>query len=285
MANTLKTLFFLALMSGIFLLIGRAVGGAQGMTFALIFAGVMNFGTWFFADRIVLFMHGAKVVTAQEAPELHQIVAECAANAKLPMPRVAIVDGAPNAFATGRNPQHGVVAVSRSLLGLLNREELKGVVAHELGHIRNRDTLIMAVAATMAATIMYVANIIKWGAIFGGGSRDDDDNYSGIAAIALAILAPIAAVLIQAAISRSREFEADATGAAIAGNSGGLASALAKLHGASQVDYAGPHHAPQPATAHMMIVNPLSARGVFNLFSTHPPAAERIARLRQLRTA
>lgn len=284
MANTFRTVFLLGLLSGLFLLIGRAIGGPQGMSIALVMAGLMNLGSWFFSDKIVLFMHGAKEVSPADAPELHRIVEECVAVAKMPKPRVAIVEGAPNAFATGRNPQNGVVAVSRSLLGLLNREELKGVIAHELGHIKNRDTLIMAVAATMAATIMYIANIVKWGMIFGGNRGEDDrDDYGWVSQIALAFIAPLAAVLIQAAISRSREYEADETGAAIAQSPHGLANALAKLHGYNtrNAPYFDAQTA-QPATAHMMIVNPLTAKGIFNLFSTHPPAEERIARLQAL---
>ncbi|MCC6809613.1 MAG: zinc metalloprotease HtpX [Deltaproteobacteria bacterium] len=281
MGNKLKTVVFLGLLSGLFLAIGYGVGREAGMTIALLFAGVMNFVAWFFSDRIVLRLYGAREVPREAAPELHRIVDEVAARAQIPKPRVALIEGgAPNAFATGRSPAHAVVAVTSSLVQLLDREELKGVIAHEIGHIKHRDTLVMAVAATLGAAITHLAHMLQWAAIFGGGSHSDDDDGMGILGyLAMIILAPIAAVLIQAAVSRSREFDADAIGARIAGDGYGLASALEKLERSRQVMHMGPIN---PATAHLFIVNPLSGGGLLGLFATHPATAERIARLRKL---
>jgi heat shock protein HtpX len=240
----------------------------------------MNFISWYFSDRIVLAMYGAREVPIEAAPDLHRVVEECAAAAGIPKPRVCLIEGgAPNAFATGRDPAHGVVCVTSSLAQMLDRDELKGVVAHELGHIKNRDTLTMAVAATIAAAITHVANMLQWGMIFGGGRSRDDDRGGWVGALATIILAPIAAMLIQSAISRSREFEADATGAKLAGGGFGLANALEKLERSKEMGFMP---IATPATAHLFIVNPLSSGAVFSLFSTHPPAAERIARLRRM---
>ncbi len=281
MGNTFRTILFLGLLSGLLLAVGGAAGGRAGMSIALIMAGLMNVGAWFFSDRIVLGLYRARAVPREAAPELHAIVEECAHAAGIPKPKVALIEGgAPNAFATGRSPEKGVVAVTSSLVQMLDRYELKGVIAHEIGHIAHRDTLIMAIAATIGAAITHIAYMLKWAAIFGGGnSRDDDEGGLGLLGVlGTIILAPIAAMLIQAAISRSREFAADAGGAKIAGDGEGLARALEKLESAK-------HHFVMgnvdPATAHMFIVNPLSAGAIMGLFSTHPPAAERIARLRR----
>jgi heat shock protein HtpX len=240
----------------------------------------MNFASYWFSDKIVLKMYGAREVSPHEAPELHQLVQRLAQRAGIPMPRVYIIPSdAPNAFATGRNPQHGAVAVTEGILRMLDTDELAGVLAHELGHIRNRDTLIMTVAATLAGAITMLAHMAQWGAIFGFGRRDDEDSGgSGVFGLLfMAILAPIAATLIQLAISRSREYFADSTGAAVAGSPSGLARALEKLHYASQ---RLPMEA-NPATAHLFIVNPLTGGSLANLFSTHPPIEERIRRLRR----
>jgi heat shock protein HtpX len=282
MTNVLRTTVLLAALTALFLVIGGAIGGNQGMFVAFIFALLMNFASYWFSDKIVLTMYRAREVSPREAPELYRLVQRLAQHAGIPMPRVYIIPSdAPNAFATGRNPQHGALAVTEGILRLLNEEELAGVLAHELGHIRNRDTLIMTVAATLAGAITMLAHMAQWGAIFGGfGRRDDEDSGgSGVFGLLLmAILAPIAATLIQLAISRSREFFADSTGAAIASSPQGLARALEKLHYASQ---RLPMEA-NPATAHLFIVNPLTGGSLLNLFSTHPPIEERIRRLRRM---
>jgi len=276
--NTLKTTFFLAVLSVLFIFIGSAVGGQNGATMALIMAGVMNIGAYWFSDKIVLAMYRARQVTEKEAPELFSVVRELTMRASLPMPKVYIMDNpAPNAFATGRNPEHSAVAVTTGILSLLSRDELAGVVAHELAHIKNRDILISTVAATIAGAISYISHMASWGLMFGGGRRDSEDRnpFGSVIAVAVMILAPIAAMLIQMAISRSREYRADESGAAICGNPLSLAGALKKLH-------AGTRRIPMeanPATAHMFIVSPLTGGGMLSLFSTHPPIEERIARL------
>ncbi len=276
--NTLKTTFFLAVLSVLFIFIGSVVGGQNGATMALIMAGVMNIGAYWFSDKIVLAMYRARQVTEKEAPELFSVVRELTMRASLPMPKVYIMDNpAPNAFATGRNPEHSAVAVTTGILSLLSRDELAGVVAHELAHIKNRDILISTVAATIAGAISYISHMASWGLMFGGGRRDSEDRnpFGSVIAIAVMILAPIAAMLIQMAISRSREYRADESGAAICGNPLSLAGALKKLH-------AGTRRIPMeanPATAHMFIVSPLTGGGMLSLFSTHPPIEERIARL------
>jgi heat shock protein HtpX len=282
-SNTMKTTFLLALMTVLIILIGRALGGQQGMVLAFVLAGVMNLGSYWFSDRIVLAMYKAQEISPQEHPGIHQIVAELAQNAGIPKPRVYIIeDDSPNAFATGRNPQHAVVAVTTGIMRILSREELRGVLAHELGHVRNRDILIGSIAATMAGAIMMIANMARFAAIFGGGRSNDEEGGGGgiIGMLVLTIVAPLAAMLIQMAISRSREYLADASGAQFSQSPLSLASALEKLQRASQQI---PMADAKPATAHMFIVNPLSGRSLMNLFSTHPPIEERIARLRGMR--
>ena len=281
MTNVLRTTVLLAALTALFLVIGGAIGGNQGLFIAFVFALLMNFASYWFSDKIVLSMYGAREVSLNEAPDLYRLVQRLAQRAGIPMPRVYIIPSeAPNAFATGRNPQHGAVAVTEGILRTLDTDELAGVLAHELGHIRNRDTLIMTVAATLAGAITMLAHMAQWGAIFGFGRRDEEDSGGGgmLSLLFMAILAPIAATLIQLAISRSREYFADSTGAAIAGAPSGLARALEKLHYASQ---RLPMDA-NPATAHLFIVNPLTGGSLMNLFSTHPPIEERIRRLRRM---
>jgi heat shock protein HtpX len=283
-SNTMKTTFLLALMTVLIVLIGRVIGGQQGMVLAFVLAGVMNLGSYWFSDKIVLAMYRAQEVSPQENPGIHQIVAELAQTAGIPKPRVYIIeDDSPNAFATGRNPQHAVVAVTTGILRILSREELRGVLAHELGHVKNRDILIGSIAATMAGAIMMIANMARFAAIFGGGRSSGEEGGRGgiVGMLVLTIVAPIAAMLIQMAISRSREYLADASGAQFSHTPLSLASALEKLQRASQQI---PMADAKPATAHMFIVNPLSGRSLMNLFSTHPPIEERIARLRGMRT-
>ena len=279
--NTIKTGLLLGALTGLLMLIGGWFGGQNGVVIAFFFAVVMNFGSYWFSDKIVLRMVHAQAVSEGDAPELYAIVKNLALRASMPMPRVYIIPGdAPNAFATGRDEHHAVVAVTEGILRILGRDELEGVIAHELTHIRNRDILIGSIAATLAGAIVMLAHMAQWAAMFGGVSRDDDEGGSNIVGLILmAVLAPIAATLIQMAISRSREFLADAGGAKISGKPYGLAGALEKLSRASQ---AIPMNA-NPSTAHMFIVNPLTGRSLMNLFSTHPPIEERIARLRSMR--
>jgi heat shock protein HtpX len=257
--------------------IGGAFGGRQGVIIAFVIAMAMNAFNYWFSDKIVLRMYNAKEVTEAEAPTLYGITNNLAMKMNMPMPKVYVIPSEqPNAFATGRNPQHAAVAATEGILRLLTREELEGVMAHELGHVRNRDILIGTIAATIAGAISMLANMASWAMIFGGGRNDDEESPGGmLGGILMIILAPIAAMLIQMAISRSREYQADATGARICGNPMALASALKKLHMGSQRI---PMQA-NPATAHMFIVNPLHAGGLANLFSTHPPMEERVARL------
>lgn len=274
--NIFKTAVLMTALTLLLIWAGGAMGGRSGMTMALIFAFVMNVTTYWFSDKIVLKMYKAKEVTQSEAPELYSVVRNLAQRAGLPMPKVYIIEQPqPNAFATGRNPEHAAVAVTTGIMQILSREELEGVLAHELAHVKHRDILIGTVAATVAGAISYLAHMAQWAMIFGG--RDDEDG-SPIASIVMMIVAPIAAMLIQMAISRSREYAADAGGARIAGNPRHLAGALKKLQMAAQQI---PMNA-SPATAHMFIVNPLSAKGFANLFSTHPPMEERIARLQSM---
>jgi len=279
--NTIKTGLLLGALTGLLMLIGGWFGGQNGVVIAFFFAVVMNFGSYWFSDKIVLRMVHAQAVSEGDAPELYAIVKNLALRASMPMPRVYIIPGdAPNAFATGRDEHHAVVAVTEGILRILGRDELEGVIAHELTHIRNRDILIGSIAATLAGAIVMLAHMAQWAAMFGGVNRDDDEGGSNIVGLILmAVLAPIAATLIQMAISRSREFLADAGGAKISGKPYGLAGALEKLSRASQ---AIPMNA-NPSTAHMFIVNPLTGRSLMNLFSTHPPIEERIARLRSMR--
>jgi heat shock protein HtpX len=274
MGSTLKTTALLGLLSGLFLIIGQMLGGQQGLVLAFVMAAVMNFGSYWFSDKIVLRMYRAKEV-GPEHP-LHQLTADLARRASLPMPRVYVIpDASPNAFATGRNPQHAAVAATEGIMRALDRDELAGVMAHELAHVRNRDILISSVAATIAAAIMMLARIAQFGAMFGGGRSDDREGASPIGLLVAVFVAPLAAMLIQAAISRSREFVADATGAQIAGSPHGLASALRKIEAyGKQIPLDA-----NPATAHMFIMKPFSMRGLFSMFSTHPPTEARIAAL------
>jgi heat shock protein HtpX len=280
--NTTKTIVLMVGLTVLLVLIGGAFGGRQGMILAFIFAGAMNMFSYWFSDKVVLRMYNAQEVTEAEAPMLWGVTHDLALKMNMPMPKVYVIPSdAPNAFATGRNPNHAAVAATEGILRLLTREELEGVMAHELGHVRNRDILIGTIAATIAGAISMLANMAQWAMIFGGGGRRDDREGGGgglIAGIAMIILAPIAAALIQMAISRSREYEADASGARLCGNPMWLASALRKLHAGSQ---RVPLDA-NPATAHMFIVNPLRGGGMVNLFSTHPPIEERIARLESM---
>lgn len=279
MANQIKTTLLLSAMTIFLLLIGQMIGGRQGMFIALVLAAGMNFISYWYSDRIVLSLYHAREATPQQAPELYQIVQKLRQKAGLPMPKLYIIPNeTPNAFATGRNPDHAVVAVTKGLLQLLDKPEIEGVLAHELSHVKNRDILIGTIAATMAGAIMMLANMARWSAIFGwGGGRDEEEGGLGtIGLLIMSILAPIAAILIQMGVSRSREFLADSSAADMIGNSEGLAKALEKLG-----YYSGrlPMNA-SPSTAHMFIVNPLSGGKMANLFSTHPPLADRIARLR-----
>jgi len=280
--NTLRTTLLLGALTGLLMLIGGYFGGKNGMVMAFFFAMVMNFGSYWFSDKLVLRMYNAQEVTESQAPELYGIVKSLALRGGLPMPRVYVIpQDTPNAFATGRNPEHAAVAVTEGLMKLMGRDEIMGVLAHELAHVRNRDILIGSIAATMAGAIMMLANMARFSAMFGGGSRDREEGGGGgaIGMIVLSIIAPLAAMLIQMAISRSREFMADATGAAFAGTPDGLAGALQKLGAYSKQL---PMDA-SPSTAHMFIVNPLSGSSLMSLFSTHPPLEERIARLRGAR--
>jgi heat shock protein HtpX len=276
--NNIKTLFLLVTLTLILIWAGAAMGGKQGMTIALIFALGMNFFAYWFSDKIVLKMYGAKEVTEAEAPDLYGTVRRLAQKAEIPMPRVYIIDQEqPNAFATGRNPGHAAVAVTTGIMRILSKEELQGVLGHELAHVKHRDILISTIAATIAAAISFLAQMAQWAMIF-GHRGDDDEGGSPIAALVMMIVGPIAAMIIQMAISRSREYVADEGGARIAGNPRYLSGALRKLHQASQKI---PMKA-NPATSHMFIVNPLSGGGILKLFSTHPPIEERISRLESM---
>jgi heat shock protein HtpX len=278
--NTTKTVVLMAGLTVLLVLLGGAFGGQQGMIIAFIIAFAMNMFSYWFSDKIVLKMYHAKEVTQAEAPVLWGVTHNLAMKMNMPMPKVYVIPSdAPNAFATGRNPSHAAVAATEGILRMLSREELEGVMAHELGHVRNRDILIGTIAATIAGAISMMANMAQWAMIFGGGRRDDDEgNSSLVGGIAMIILAPIAAALIQMAISRSREYQADATGARMCGNPLALANALRKLHAGSQRI---PMDA-NPATAHMFIVSPLTGGGMMSLFSTHPPVEERIKRLESM---
>jgi heat shock protein HtpX len=278
MSNIFKTAFLLTGMTLLLMLAGRAFGGQNGMLMALAFAAVLNFVSYFFSDKIALATYRAQPVGRDDLPRVYNIVERLAQKESLPMPKVYLIPtDSPNAFATGRNPNHASVAVTQGILGLLNDDELEGVIAHELGHVRNRDILISSIAATLAGAITYLASIARWGMIFGGirGSRDRDGG-GGIAAIAMMFLAPFAAMLIQLAVSRSREYGADETGAHWTGNPYALASALAKIDAYSRQR---PLLA-TPSTAHLFIIQPfLGGMSFGNLFSTHPPTAKRIERL------
>jgi len=277
MGNTFKTAFLLTALTLLLMFIGRAFGGQNGMFLALIFAAVMNFVSYFFSDKIALAMYRAKPVTREELPRAYAAVERLTQKIGIPMPKMYVIPTeSPNAFATGRNPSHASVAVTHGILQLLNDEELEGVLAHELGHVNNRDILISSVAATIAGAITMIANVAKWGMIFGGyGGRDREDRGGGFAALFMIIVAPIAAMLIQLAVSRSREYQADASGAHYTGNPYALASALQKLDAYSR---RVPMQA-SPSTAHLFIIQPLLGMNFGSLFSTHPPIAKRIERL------
>lgn len=280
MANQFKTAFLLTVLTLLIVAIGGMFGGKSGMIIALLLAGGMNFFSYWFSDKMVLKMYRAQEVTPSQAPDLYRIVEELAQSADLPMPRVFIIpQDSPNAFATGRNPDHAVVAVTEGLLDIMDREELKGVIAHELSHVKDRDILIGSIAATLAGAIMVLASMARWSAIFGGGASDDEGGPGFIGLIAMSIIAPMAAMIVQMAVSRSREYLADSEGAKVAGQSEGLARALEKLGAYSK---RRPMNA-NPSTAHMFIVNPLSGGSLLKLFSTHPPLEERVARLRGTR--
>ena len=274
--NFLRPTILLAVLTAILVFAGDALGGRGGATMALVFAGIMNFGVYWFSDKVVLMMYRAKAVTEAEEPELYSITRELAMKAGLPMPKVYIMENdTPNAFATGRNPSHAAVAATTGIMRLLSREELSGVMAHELAHIQNRDILISTISATIAGAISYLAHMAQWAAMF-GSSRNDERGGNPIALIAMMIIAPLAAMIIQMAISRSREYGADEGGARITGNPLSLANALRKLdYGNKRI----PMAVPSEATAHMFIVSPLSGGSFLKLFSTHPPIEERIKRL------
>jgi heat shock protein HtpX len=277
--NAIKTTLLLTALTLILVVGGQALGGRTGMTIALVFAVVMNFGAYWFSDKLVLRMSRAAPVTEAEAPDLYSIVRELSQRAHLPMPKVYLInDPSPNAFATGRNPEHAAVAATTGILSILSREELMGVMAHELTHVTHRDILIGTIAATLAGAVSMLANMAQWALIFGGG-RNDRDNPMGIfATIAMMILAPLAAMMVQMAISRSREYGADAGGARLCGHPRWLADALRKLERGVAVRPMNVN----PATAHMYIVNPLRGNGMMSLFSTHPPLAERVRRLEEM---
>lgn len=280
MSNMFKTALLLAVLTALLVLIGGALGGQQGMLVAFVLALAMNLFSYWFSDKLVLAMYRAQPIEESRAPALYRIVRTLATRGGIPMPRVYLIPTqTPNAFATGRNPQHAAVAVTEGIMRILDEEELEGVLAHELSHVKNRDVLIATIAATLAGAITYLAHMAQWAAIFGGRRDDEEEGGGAFGAILMAILAPIAALLIQLAVSRAREFQADATGARLAGKPWGLAKALEKLEIASK---ALPMEA-SPATAHLFIVNPLSGQSLLGLFSTHPPVEERIARLRSLR--
>lgn len=279
--NTLKSVFFLALLTALLVFMGDLVGGTSGMIMALAFALLMNGGAYWFSDKLALSMAGAREVTPEEAPELHRMVEEVSYLSGMPKPKVYIVDNpSPNAFATGRDPNHAAVAVTTGIWNLLERRELASVLAHELAHVRNRDTLISTIVATVAGAIGMIAHMAQWALIFGGGRGDDDEEGPGLlGSLVMIIVAPIIAMFVQLAISRAREFEADATGARLSHDPLSLASALEKLEQGTAMR---PMVEANPGTAHLYIVNPFSAAGIARLVSTHPPIQERVRRLRQM---
>ena len=282
MSNAIKTTALLVALTVLFVLVGGAIGGEQGMLVALLLAGVMNFVAYWWSDRIVLRMYGAQEVTEAEAPEFVGLIRRLAQRARLPMPRVYIIPTeTPNAFATGRSPEHAAVAATEGILRILTPDELEGVMAHELGHVRNRDILISTIAATLAGATMVLARMAQFSAFFGGGRNSEEGEGGGgiLGLIVLAILAPLAAILVQMAISRSREYQADAAGAQISRKPRALADALEKLQQAAQALPMDAH----PSTAHLFIVNPLTGGSLLRLFSTHPAVEERVARLRAMR--
>lgn len=274
--NQFKTLILMSSLTILVVLIGNAIGGQSGMMMAFVFALVMNGGSYWFSDKIALSMTKSQPITIEDNPELYAMVETLALSANIPMPKLYMTPSSqPNAFATGRNPNNSAVAVTHGLLNLLSYEELEGVIAHELAHIKNRDVLISTIAAVMAGVITTMANWAQWALMFGGGHSDEDEGGGILAALPLIILGPLAAMLVQMAVSRSREYLADSTGASIAGKSRGLASALLKLEQASKVIPMNVN----PATSHMFIVNPLNAQKMVRLFSTHPPIEDRVRKL------
>jgi heat shock protein HtpX len=279
--NRLRTTILLAALTALVVWIGQMFGGPNGAVMALIFAGVMNFFSYWFSDKIVLRMYGAQEISQNEDPELFDIVRELTVKDGLPMPRVYVIpEDAPNAFATGRNPEHAAVAVTQGIRRILDRRELAGVLGHELSHVKHRDILVSSIAATLAGAISYLAHMAQWAAIFGGGSRDREEGGGNIFGLLfMMIVAPLAAMLIQMAVSRSREYMADEGGAKVTHDPLALASALRKLQMGAQNIPMQVSDATATSTAHMFIVNPLSGGGIANLFSTHPPMEERIARL------
>lgn len=275
MANRLKTVLLLGVLTGIILFIG-SFWGRQGLTIALIFSAIMNLGSYFFSDKIALKMYRAQPVTRDQAPEIYRIMDYLCARTGMPLPKIFVIPSdSPNAFATGRNPQHASIAVTQGALRLLNEEELAGVLAHELAHVKNRDILISGIAATLAGAIMWIAHMARFAAIFGGTRDGDDEGGGALGFLLMIIVAPVAALLIQLYISRTREYLADAGGAAAAGSPNGLASALQKLENYSKRIPMGA----SPATAHMFIMHPFSGRALMSLFSTHPPTRKRIQKL------
>jgi heat shock protein HtpX len=280
--NRAKTLILLATLTALFLWAGQALGGQAGLAFALVVAVLMNFGAYWFSDKIVLRMYGAQEVSPAEAPDLYNLVRDLASRASLPMPKIYVIpEEAPNAFATGRNPEHGAVAVTQGLLRFLDRDEIAGVIAHELGHIKHRDTLVMCVAATLAGALSMLANAAMWGSLFAGGRSSDDEEHSSnpLSGLIGIIVAPLVATLIQMAISRGREFGADEAAARITGRPLALAAALRKIENAS---LRLPMNSASPATAHLFIQNPLTGGGLLRLFSTHPPTEARVERLQTM---
>ena len=280
MSNAFKTTVLLALLTGLLMWVGQFLGGPQGLVVGLVLAAMMNLGSYWFSDRIVLSMYGARPLSEEQAPDLFRVVRELAMGAHMPMPRVYLIaNDSPNAFATGRSPEHAAVAVTEGILRLLSLDELRGVLAHELSHVHNRDTLISAIAATLAGVVMMAARMAQFAALFGGMRRDEREEGPGpLGFLAMVILAPLAASLIQLAISRAREYEADATGARLSHAPQALAAALEKI----AVQSGRLPLAAGPATAHLWIVNPLRGNWLASLFSTHPPIAERVRRLRAM---
>ncbi len=275
--NSLKTVFLMTMMMVLFLIVGSALGGETGLIIAFIFSLALNFGSYWFSDKIVLKMYKAKEITREDNPRLYDSVSMLAEKAELPMPKVYIADNpTPNAFATGRNPEHGAVAVTTGILRILNQQELEGVLAHELTHIKNRDILVSTIAATLVGTITFIARMAGWAMLLGGR---DENAGSALSSLVLLILSPIIAVLIQLAISRSREYMADAGGAEISGQPLALAGALNKLQSANKQI---PMRNAETSSAHMFIVNPFSGKSMMKMFSTHPPVEERIKRLREI---
>jgi len=282
MMNRFKTTLLLTCLTLLMVAMGSAIGGSTGMVFAFLMACVMNFFSYWFSDKIVLKMYGAREVGEADHPAFHALVRRLAIQAGLPMPRVYIIPSeSPNAFATGRNPEHAAVAATEGILRILSQEELEGVMAHELAHVKNRDILVSTIAATFAGAISMLGSMLQWGAILGGGRSSEDGEGAGglLGSLALAIIAPIAAMLVQMAVSRSREYLADETGARICGQPQALANALRKLHTAAHIM---PMTEARPASAHLFIVNPLTGGGLAALFSTHPPMEERVARLERM---